>query len=296
MEVLTIVLASLLSLGSGGGAVLDAIAQGRIGSKIISVEEQSVRIDNQPNYQAAQGKLDRVRIASRGVKIKPGIRIAEVDLETDQVVLKLAKLKLDSISDLQKSLIRPATGAARLVFTEQDLNQALQSPEIVAQLQNTLNRLIVSKAGSTNIAYQLSDLQLELLPANHLELGFNLSRPRPSFKPDQRKGTRMGTSRSNIASRELNITLSLEIRAIDGKKVQIIDPQGTVNGRPMSSRLLQGFAAGIGDRFDLNSLSADGILARILQLEINEDELQLVSFVRLETKMQESSAEIKVFP
>jgi LmeA-like phospholipid-binding len=289
MEVLTIVLASLLSLGSGGGAVLDAIAQGRIGSKIISVEEQSVRIDNQPNYQAAQGKLDRVRIASRGVKIKPGIRIAEVDLETDQVALKLAKLKLDkldSISDLRESLIRPATGAARIVFTEQDLNQALQSPEIVAQLQSTLNRLIVSKAGSTNIGYQLSDLQLELLPANHLEVGFNLSRPRPSFKPNQRKGKRTGTSRSNIASRELNITLSLEIRVIDGKKVQIIDPQGTVNDRPMSSRLLQGFAAGIGDRFDLNSLSADGILARILQLEIDEDKLQLVSFVRLETKMQ----------
>jgi hypothetical protein len=289
MEVLTIVLASLLSLGSGGGAVLDAIAQGRIGSKIISVEEQSVRIDNQPNYQAAQGKLDRVRIASRGVKIKPGIRIAEVDLETDQVALKLAKLKLDkldSISDLRKSLIRPAMGAARIVFTEQDLNQALQSPEIVAQLQSTLNRLIVSKAGSTNIGYKLSNLQLELLPTNHLEMGFSLSRPRSSFKPNQRKGKRTGTSRSNIASRELNITLSLEIRVIDGKKVQIIDPQGTVNGRPMSSRLLQGFAAGISDRFDLNSLSADGILARILQLEIDEDKLQLVSFVRIETKMQ----------
>ncbi|MEN9870181.1 MAG: hypothetical protein RLZZ171_1169, partial [Cyanobacteriota bacterium] len=46
-----------------------------------------------------------------------------------------------------------------------------------------------------------------------------------------------------------------------------------------------GFATGISDRLNLNTLSADGILARILQLEINEDNLQLISFVRLETKM-----------
>ena len=282
MEVLTIVLASLLSLGSGGGVVLDRLIERQISSQVISVEQQEVRIDNQPNYQAAQGKLDRVRIASRGVRIKPGLRIAEADLEMDRVELKLAKLSLEGLGDLRESLIKPATGAARLVVTEQDLNQALQSPEVVAQLQQTLNRLIVNKAGSTNIGYQLSNLQLELLPANHLELGFTLSRPRRST-PQSKS---VGTSSRNIASKELDITLSLEIQIVEGKKARITDLQGTVNDRPMSSRLLQGFALGISDRFDLNSLSADGILARILQLEIDEDKLQLVSFVRLETKMQ----------
>ena len=70
MEILTIVLASLLSLGSGGGIVLDKVAARKIRQQIISVEEQAIRIDNQPNYRVAQGRLARVRIASRGVRIR----------------------------------------------------------------------------------------------------------------------------------------------------------------------------------------------------------------------------------
>ena len=64
----------------------------------------------------------------------------------------------------------------------------------------------------------------------------------------------------------------------------------------MSSRLLNVFAVGIGDRLNLNVLEADGILARILQLEIDEDRLELVSFIRLETKSTLSSEKIKLFP
>lgn len=176
----------------------------------------------------------------------------------------------------------PAAGAVKVVLTQKDLNQALQSTEIQAQLQNTLNRLIAGKAGSTNISYQLSDVQLELRPQNRLQISFKLSRPRPNLTL---KSSSIGTSEAKNPSRELAISLRLTLKVIDGEKVRLLDPQGTVNGRPMSSRLLNGFATGISDRLNLNTLSADGILARILQLEINEDNLQLISFVRLETKM-----------
>ncbi|MBW4535896.1 MAG: DUF2993 domain-containing protein [Pleurocapsa minor HA4230-MV1] len=284
MEILTIVLAGLLGIGSSGGIVLDKITQGKIRSQVISVEQQAVRIDNQPNYRAAEGKLARVRIASRGVRIKPGIRIASVDLETDPLAVKLAKLKLSNIDRLRESLTVPAAGAVKVVLTEKDLNQALQSTEIQAQLQNTLNRLIASRAGSTNINYQLADIQLKLRPKNRLQVSFELSRPRPKNLNLESNAT-PGTYQTKNPSRELAISLELTLKVINGKKVRILNPQGTVNGRPMSSRLLNGFATGISDRLNLNTLSEDGILARILQLEINEDKLQLISFVRLETKM-----------
>ncbi|NJK57410.1 MAG: DUF2993 domain-containing protein [Pleurocapsa sp. SU_5_0] len=282
MEILTIVLAGLLGIGSSGGIILDRLAQGKISSQVISVEQQAVRIDNQPNYDAALGKLARIRIASRGIRIKPGIRIASLDLETDPLAVKLAKIKLSNIDRLRESLAAPAAGAVKVVLTQKDLNQALQSTEIQAQLQNTLNRLIAGKAGSTNISYQLSDVQLELRPQNRLQISFKLSRPRPNLTL---KSSSIGTSEAKNPSRELAISLRLTLKVIDGEKVRLLDPQGTVNGRPMSSRLLNGFATGISDRLNLNTLSADGILARILQLEINEDNLQLISFVRLETKM-----------
>lgn len=283
MEILTIVLAGLLGIGSSGGIVLDKITQGKIRSQVISVEQQAVRIDNQPNYRAAEGKLARVRIASRGVRIKPGIRIASVDLETDPLAVKLAKLKLSNIDRLRESLTAPAAGAVKVVLTEKDLNQALQSTEIQAQLQNTLNRLIASRAGSTNINYQLADIQLKLHPKNRLQVSFELSRPTKNLNLES--NATPGTYQTKNPSRELAISLELTLKVINGKKVRILNPQGTVNGRPMSSRLLNGFATGISDRLNLNTLSEDGILARILQLEINEDNLQLISFVRLETKM-----------
>lgn len=283
MEILTIVLAGLLGIGSSGGIVLDKIAQGKIRSQVISVEQQAVRIDNQPNYRAAEGKLARVRIASRGVRIKPGIRIASLDLETDPLAVKLAKIKLSNIDRLRESLTAPAAGAVKVVLTEKDLNQALQSTEIQAQLQNTLNRLIVSRAGSTNISYQLADIQLKLRPKNRLQVSFKLSRPTKNLNLES--NATPGTYQTKNPSRELAISLELTLKVINGKKVRILNPQGTVNGRPMSSRLLNGFATGISDRLNLNTLSEDGILARILQLEINEDNLQLISFVRLETKM-----------
>lgn len=284
MEVLTIVLSGLLSVGSSGGLILDKIAQGRLRSNFISVEEQLVRIDNQPNYRVAQGKLDRVRIASKGIRIKPGLRIAKVDLETDQVALKLAKLDFDSIEGLRASLKQPVSGAVRLSLTETDLNQALESPEIVTQLQQTLNRLIARKAGSTNINYELSDIRLELRPENRLEMRFKLNRPRPSIDFESKQTP--GTSDPSNRSRELDIALEVTFQVVKGKTIRLIDPQGTVNNRPMSSRLLLGFAEGISDRLDLNSLSADGIITRILQLEVNEDKLELISFIRLETKTQ----------
>ena len=284
MEILTIVLSSLLSLGSSGGLILDKIAAGKLRSNLISVEQQVVRIDNQPNYQVAQGTLDRVRIASRGVKVKPGLRIAAIDLETDQIALKPEKLDFNSIDGLRASLEKPVSGAVKLIVTETDLNQALESPEILAQLQKTLNRLIARKAGSTNIKYQLSELYFELRPGNRCEVRFKLNRPRPraSIEPNRAAGT----SELSNRSRELDIALEVAFEIVNGKTIRLIDPQGTVNNRPMSSRLLKGFAEGISDRLNLNSLSADGIITRILQLEVNEDKLELVSFIRLETKQQ----------
>jgi LmeA-like phospholipid-binding len=282
MEILTIVLAGLLGIGSSGGIVLDQIAQNKIRSQVISVEEQVVRIDNQPNYRAAQGKIARVRIAARGVRIKPGVRIAALEVETDPIAVKLSKLKVNSIKHLRESLVAPAGGGIKIVLTEENLNQALQSKEIQEQLQKTLNRLIVSKAGSTNISYRLEDLQVALQPQNRLQVNFKLSRPTPKLSLES--SSTPGTSRKKKPSRELAISLELTLKVIDGKALQLLDPQGTVNGRPMSSRLLKGFATGISDRLNLNTLSADGILARILQLEIKEDNLQLIGFLRLEPK------------
>ncbi|MDJ0590496.1 MAG: DUF2993 domain-containing protein [Pleurocapsa sp. MO_226.B13] len=292
MEVLTIVLSSLLSLASSGGVILDSVTANRISSEIIDIEEQAIRLDNSPSYQIAAGKLQKVRIATRGLRIKPDLRIEAFELETDRVDLDLARLSIDSIDELRESLDRPFQGAVRLVLTETDLNQALQSPEILAEIQTALNRFIIRKAGSTNIAYEIQDLQLELRPENRLGLKFKLSRPQTNFESNPSTASAADTSSRNLA-----MVLELGIEVLNGKTIRLVNPEGTVNGRPMSSRLLNGFAEGISDRLSFESLESDGILARILQLEIDEDKLDLASFLRVETKTTKlSSKEIKVVP
>ena len=288
MEILTIVLSSLLSLASSGGAIADSVAASRLRSQVVSIEQQAVRIDNSPNYQVAKGKIQKVRIATRGIIVKQNIRIEALELETDPLDLNISQLNLDSIDGLRESLDRPFQGAVRLVLTAADLNWALQTPEVLEQIQQILNRQIVRKAGSTNISYQLQNIQLQLLPRDRLKIEIKLNRPRSLFESQ---------SNNSSGNRELSITLELGIEIINGKAIKIVTPEGTVNGKPMSSRLLDGFAEGISDRLNFDSLERDGILARILQLEMDEDKLELVSFLKVETKTSQlSSKEIKVVP
>ena len=280
MEVLTIVLSGLLSIASSTGIIADRVAASKIRSQVISVEQQKVRIDNSPSYSVAKGKLEKVRIAVRGTTIQPNLRIEALELETDRVDLDLSQLNLDSIDELRDSLNRPFQGAVRLVLTEADLNRALRSPKILAQIQQALNRLIVSRAGSTNIAYQLQDLRLQFQDNSRLAIDLKLTRPISKFESQDEPSDRVRASRPKA----LMMNLEVGIETVGGKKIRLVDPQGTVNGRPMSSRLLNGFAVGIGDRFDLDSLGQDGILARILQLEIGRGKIELASFLKLETK------------
>ena len=274
MEILAIALSGLLSVFSGGGLIIDLLASSNLRSQIVSVEQQAVRIDNIPSYQIARGKLQKVRVATRGLQLKDNFRIEVLELETDAIAINPEQLNLENPRQLRRSLQKPLQGAVRIVLTEADLNRVLQSPSIQSQLQASLNRLVANKAGSTNIAYQLKDPYLELLPANRIGIQFKLSRAGFNQYP----------------SRELAFAIEMGIKVVDGKVIKFVEPTGTVNQRPMSSRLLQGFAQGIGDRLNLEILAANRIVARLLQLKINQDKIELAGFARMETNGAEFSS------
>lgn len=296
MEILTVILSGLLSLTSGGGVILDSVATNKINAQIVSSEHQAIRIDNSPSYALGQGKIQKIRIAARNLLLKPDLNIAVLELETDKVHFSPTKLDFSTVDKLRKSLKQPLQGTGKVELTESDLNQALQSSEILAQLQANLNSLIARKAGSTNIKYELSDIQLGLGSKNRIEVKFKLARPINNFEQNNISDSTSPDNSSN-PGRELLIALKLKIRILNGKSIRITEPEGTVNGRPMSPRLLNGFAEGISDRLDLASIESDGILARILQLKISNDKLKLVGFVKVETKaIGSASKEIKVAP
>lgn len=267
MELITIILSGILSALSNGGWVTEAIAENVLASNVESVETLEIRVDNRPNYQLVNGKLDKLRIATRGILLQQDLRIDLLEVETDPISLDIKDLGNSSLEDLQASLKKPLQAAARIVITEADLTTAFQSEILLQQLQETLNDLVAQRAGNTTRTYEVSDLQIDLLPENRIELELQLSRS--------------GTNQER--DRELAISLELGIEVIAGTQIQLVDPQGTVNGRQMSERLLNGFAEGISDRLNLTNLENSGILARLLQLEVTEDKIELVAFTRIET-------------
>ncbi|MDJ0536234.1 MAG: DUF2993 domain-containing protein [Xenococcaceae cyanobacterium MO_207.B15] len=268
MELIAIVLSGLFSVFANGGWVIDAIAASSLSDQVVSVEEKAIRIDNTPNYQIAQGKVDKLRIATRGVKLTPYLRIDTLELETDAIAVELNNLDTQNLKSLRSSLLKPLQGVGKIIITEADISQALQAPEVTQQLQEVLNNLVARRAGNSSIGYEISAPELELHPNNKVKIHLELRR--------------LGNNRKNAS--KLSISLEFNIQVLEGKKIQLMQPIGTVNNRPMSSRLLQGFAEGMSDRLDLSQLESQGILARLLQLEITADKIELVAFARMETK------------
>ncbi|MGK7872934.1 MAG: DUF2993 domain-containing protein [Xenococcaceae cyanobacterium] len=270
MEFLTILLSSLLAIVSPAGLILDSAIENAFRSQFEEVEQLEIRIDNAPSYQILQGKVERIRIASRGVQLIPNLRIEALELETDPIDVDLQHLRQGGRSAFNESLRQPVQGGVRLVLTEADINRALQSPEIQSRLEQLVNRFLPGSAGSQTRRYELFNPRVELLGDNRLRVQVQL-----------RKSGSQGQ-----ASQPLDIMLELGLKVVAGRSFQLIEPVATINGRRVSTRLLKGVARGLTSRLDLRRLEETGITARLLQLDIERNEVNVVGFVRVEGSLK----------
>jgi hypothetical protein len=250
MEFLTILLSALLGIVSPAGFVLDRVAETAIRNQLDSAEELSVRIDNTPSYRALQGRVDRVRIAGRGLFPVAGVRVAVFEVETDAIALDLGQLRQG-----QPELEQPLQTAIKLILTEADMNQALRSEIVMEQLR----RLNLSFSG-TSAASELIDPQVDFLPNDRLQAIL--------------RDSQTGEQTQVVAETGLQITA--------GRQLQLIEPTITVNEQAVAPELLSYLIGNVSQRFDLTNLQESGITARVLNLKIENDRLTLVSFVRVE--------------
>ena len=121
MEIITILLSGFMTLISSAGIVIDTVAEKKIEDNLYAVEELQVRIDNAPSYQLVQGKIDRVRIAGRGLYLTPEMRIDTFELKMDLIDLDLENLEIDRQQQRVQGLRRPLLVAMRFVLTQEDL-------------------------------------------------------------------------------------------------------------------------------------------------------------------------------
>ncbi|HEY9694504.1 MAG TPA: DUF2993 domain-containing protein [Oculatellaceae cyanobacterium] len=262
MELISILLSGLLIFISPAGLVIDRAAESAIRSRLQKVEQLEVRVDNTPVHQTLQGKIDRVRIAGRGLWLTKDVRIDTLELETDPLDIDLQRLRQSNPKLLLESLKSPIQSGVHLVLKENDINQTLKSPQVLARLQQVINQSLGSSA---------------LLFTRRYEI-FN---PRVKFLGDQRLSLQVELKQPN-SNDQLSVNLETGIGVVAGSRLQLISPTALVNGKPIPPQLVQSLTARFNSKADLRTLEKYGITSRLLKLDVKSDRLDIAAFVKLD--------------
>ncbi|MCT7960605.1 DUF2993 domain-containing protein [Laspinema sp. D1] len=261
MEFFTLLLTSLFTLVSPAGIALDTLAEQNIRSRLSAAEELEVRIDNTPSYQLLDGKVDRLRIAGRGLFLIPGLRLDILEIETDAIDVNPREFGRGSGNSPIRGLQKPLQAAVRVAVTEADINTALQSPELYNQMQTVALSLFDSPLiQQIATRYTLVNRQVTFLPNNRVRF------------------------QSQIQERGYNdfLTLTVEtgINIIEGQQLQLLSPSVWVNDRPAPRRLVTGLLD-LTRRFNLQRLENRGLRSRVLQFNLTPGGAEIALFVAL---------------
>lgn len=274
MELVTVLLSSLLLLISPVGIVLDQVAENAIRDHLAGAESLDVRIDNGPSYQLLQGKVDRVRIAGRGISPTLGLRVDVAELETDSIDLDIKRLRRGEVV-----LDQAFQGAARIVLTEADVNAFLRSPFVTKQLDNlNIGAFATNPAQSREgDRYRIHNPSVDFLDGDQTSQGGNRIRLSAELE-DLVEG----------AGFVVEIETGLAISA--GDRFMLIDPIVVVDDNPVDPRLINIVIGGLTNRLALQQFDESGIATRIINFDIQADSLDLALWVRVDPSVTAPAA------
>lgn len=257
MGFLAAVAVVLMGVVSPVNAIADQVAENTLRRQIYSAETLAVRVDNAPNYRIVQGRVQRVRVAGKGVMPIEGVRIEQLGLEAEAIALNPQALRDGTVE-----LDRPLELAAQIILTEADLNQALQAPAVVDQLQSMTLQLPGAAAFGIE-RYILVDPQVDLQGGDRLQFSVTLQERR--------------------TQRRLQIQVASGLEVLGGQRLRLVDPAIQIDGQAVPAELLAAFTRG--SVVDLQRYADDGFLARLLQLEIREDEMAIAAWVQVQPQV-----------
>jgi hypothetical protein len=225
------------------GFASDRLAESQVRKQLVKAESLQVRIDNAPTYQLLSGKVNKIRLAGRGLFPIKDLRIDTFELETDPIEL----------AGLQTKLKSPLQGAFRLALTEADINQALASSQVTDRLKSI---------GNTARKYQVLNPKIKILADQKVQIQAQVIE---AGYPDK-----------------LNIQLDAQLKANAGKIIQLENPTFLLNDKPINPIVLkQLFPSGL-PGYDLTQLEVQNITARILNLELNPNgKLEVIGFLQV---------------
>ncbi|PZV01031.1 MAG: DUF2993 domain-containing protein [Leptolyngbya sp.] len=259
MELITIILSALLGVAGSGGVVVDTLAEAALRDQLAGAETLQVRIDNVPNYQLVNGRIEHTYIAARGVETRqiPGLRIDSIDIETDAVDVDLARLQQGTLV-----LDQPAQAALRLRLNDDDLNAFLQSPLVQGWLDSLEFTLPGAVGQREQNRYGLANPSLEFLAGDRFRIVVDLQ--------------------DRVTQENVAIAVELGLTVLNGHRFALVDPSITVDGEDTPPQLLESFVQGAQERLTLRRLEALGVVARVINFKVRDNELDVAIFARIE--------------
>ena len=272
MELLVSIMSGILAIATSVNAVGDEVLKNKLESQIESVDTIAVRIDNAPNYDLSKGKIKRVRVATRDLKISRAIAFQTLEVDVDGIDIRLREwLQQDILTEidgvptlrLRQLFEQPVNIASRAVLTQEQLDNMLQSPVINRtvrrRLQQTLN--LIAEENYTREDFEISSFALDLIGENRLAIKMKLS----GF--DGEYGRK---------DEELNVDFEFALDIVDGVSFRLTEQEVFIDGEKVEPE--QGVL--VVAPVTLKALEEVGIRVRVIEWESNEDELELALLIR----------------
>ena len=290
MQIFILILSSLISVLSPVNFGIDKVAESTIRGQFKKVEQLKVRVDNTPVHNAIGGKVDKIRIAGRGLFPLEGVRIDTLEFETDPINVNVKALRKEKKTELQA----PLGVGMRLVIREEDLIKALRAPVVQQEIQKLLRGLPNSnskqvpaepagEAGRTGIPQRIQDVRTKLDE-------YRILNPNVEFLPGGRIRLQVEIEEVKTAQK-FKIEAESGITFAEGQRLTLTRPMLKLNGEELPEQLIQAFATDLFNRFKLEQLSGlpgslgqvkwSQLTARVIKLEVKDKKLELVAFLRL---------------
>lgn len=272
MEILVSVLTGILAIASSVNMVGDHVVEKKIRSAVQEVDTVAVRIDNTPNYDAFYGKVKRVRVATRDLKISSAVAFKALELDIDRFNIILREfLKEDlviEIDDIPTIRLRelfetPVKMGMRMVLTEKQLDNILQSETVNSTLSSRLTDIFNSIDDDDGDDYIINSFAIDLIGNNRLALRMKINDVEGEYgEKDQ----------------ELDVDLELGVKVIDGNSFEFFDQKVYINGEEIEPETIVNKA----NPLTFRVLEVIGVNVGILKLNSDQDELELALLLRVD--------------
>ena len=269
MELLVSILFGLMAIATSVNMVGDTLVEKKIRSQVQAVDTLVVRIDNAPNYDVLGGKVQRVRVATRNLKISSAIAFKALEIDMDGININLKEFiqedlvtEIDDVPTLRlRELFEsPVQMASRMVLTQEQLDNILQSQTVnftlSQRLTDTLNGL-----SDNDAEFIINSFKLDLIDKNRLALRANIIDLEGEYE---------------ARGEELDVDWELSIRVLDGSNFEFFDQKLYIEGEEIEPEndVLRA------EPVSLRVLEELGLNVRVLQWNSDQDELELALSVR----------------